>query len=178
MIHLVLRICGGETNYNDVPRAGSKWSAASPEDEMGIAAGGPINQCILPDTRSANFWERNNSVCFNAQILNTIAFRTVTGMEAPETPVSAATYAEEGKPFFKIYEEKSIVMEGQFSGVKSVAELFSLRKRAGDKGWREWHNGKPSDFPVILLDPAAVIKPFRPVADVVGELDSMQDAQL
>ncbi len=178
MIHLVLRICGGEASYNDVPRAGSERSAASPEDEMGIAAGGLINQCVLPDTHPTDFWERNNSVCFNVQILNAIAVRNVTGMEAPETPVSAATYAEEGKPFFKIYEEKSTVREGQIGDVKSVAEIFSLRKCAGDKGKSEWHDGKPSDNPVILLDPAGVSKPFRPVSDVVVELDGMKCAQL
>lgn len=145
---------------------------------MGIAAGGLINQCVLPDTHPVDFWERNNSVCFNVQILNTIAFRKVTGMEPPETPISSATYTEEGKPFFKIYEENSTLKQGQFGDVKSVAELFSLRKRAGDKGRSERHDGKPSDNPVILLDPAGAIKPFRPVSDVVGELDSMQYAQL
>lgn len=145
---------------------------------MGIAAGGLINQCILPDTYSANIWERDNSIRFNVQVLNTVVFRNVTGMEAPETPISAATYAKEGKPFFKIYEENSTVKKGQFDGLKSVAELSSLGNRAGAKGRSEWHNGKPGGNPVILLDHAGVIRSFRPVSDMVGELKGMNSAQL
>jgi len=173
----VLRIHGGDSNYHGVsPAAGSEQSIASPESEMGIAAGGLINQCILPDNNPASFWERDNSICFNVQILNTIAFRNVTGMEAPETPISAATYAEEGKPFFKIYEEKSTVEKGQFGDIKSVEELCSLGQCAGAKGRNEWHNEKATRFPVILLDSAGVIKPFRPVSDMVGELNGMNFA--
>ncbi|KAL8641273.1 MAG: hypothetical protein Q9228_001892 [Teloschistes exilis] len=90
-----------------------------PEFELGVAAGGLIKQCIINDTYKADTWDRDSTIRFNVQILNSSVFRQVTGMDPPEIPALAATYASEGLPFFDIYNETSDI-QGNFEDVKSV----------------------------------------------------------
>ena len=89
---------------------------------MGVAPGGLIKQCILEDENPASIWEPDHTICFNVQILNSNVFCQVTGMDPPKTPISAATYAVEGLPFFQIYNETSNV-EGDFGELKSVKQI-------------------------------------------------------
>lgn len=55
-----------------------------PEDiAMGDAPGGLIKQCILQDTNRASTWERDRTVCFNVQMLNSDMFQQITGKAPP-----------------------------------------------------------------------------------------------
>ena len=63
---------------------------------MSIAPGGLIEQFIKSDESKTSNWDPDNSIVFNVQILNTEAFRQVTGMMPRETHISAATYAHQG----------------------------------------------------------------------------------
>jgi hypothetical protein len=83
---------------------------------MGIAAGGHIKQAIVEDQtwdlaqpNSPECWDTTKTKVFNVQILNTVHFRRVTGIAAPNPPVSAQTYADMGLPFFSAYEEPTDV---------------------------------------------------------------------
>ena len=49
-------------------------------------------------------------------------FHDVTGMDPPQAPVSAKTYAEYRLPFFAFYEEPTGI-KGKFNNIKSVKEL-------------------------------------------------------
>ena len=99
---------------------------------MGVAPGGLIKQCILDDTNPAEIWERDRTICFNVQILNSDMFQQVTGKAPPSTPISAKTYADQGLPFYKIYGETSSI-KGDFNGVKSVKELDKLKNKNGKR---------------------------------------------
>lgn len=116
---------------------------------MGVAPGGLIKQCILEDTHPASIWERDRTVCFNVQILNSEMFQQVTGKGPPSTPISAKTYADQGLPFYKIYGETSTI-KGDFDGIKSVKELDKVknkngkRENEGDKGFEP--KKKAKDF--------------------------------
>lgn len=100
---------------------------------LGIAPGGLIKQCILEDTYPAKIWERDHTICFNVQILNSTMFQQVTGKKPPSTPISAKTYADAGFPFYKIYGEISTV-KGDFDGIKSVKQLDKLKNGNGKRG--------------------------------------------
>ena len=100
---------------------------------LGVAPGGLIKQCILEDTNPATIWERDRTVCFNVQILNSDMFRQVTGKPPPSTPVSAKTYRDHGLPFYKIYGEQS-TMHGDFDGIKSVKGLDKIKNENGKRG--------------------------------------------
>ncbi len=99
---------------------------------MGVAPGGLIKQCILEDTHPASIWERDRTVCFNVQILNSEMFQQVTGKAPPSTPISAKTYADQGLPLYKIYGETSTI-KGDFDGIKSVKELDKVKNKNGKR---------------------------------------------
>ena len=134
---MVLRLCGGG------PGPDPKNVA------MGVAPGGLIKQCILMDTEPATIWERDRTICFNVQILNSDMFQQVTGKPPPSTPISAKTYANQGLPFYKIYKETSSI-KGDFNAIKSVKKLDKIknengkRENEGDDGLES--NKKAKDF--------------------------------
>ena len=159
------------------------------KSEFGVAAGGLIKQCIIEDVNAASTWDREQTICFNVQILNSLLFKQVTGMSPPETPVSAATYAAHGLPFFKIYSETSNV-NGDFTGVKSVKEIDKEKDDAMDSAASESseedskedemehaYPQPPYRNPLILLNPDGVKTEFRPVSELEKELLSMNSVQ-
>lgn len=75
---------------------GGGWE---PESEMGIGAGGLIKQTIVKDRYEPHVWDPDGSTIFNVQIRNSAAFKSVTGEDPPETPITAETYAEHGFPY-------------------------------------------------------------------------------
>jgi hypothetical protein len=88
---------------------------------MGIAAGGQINQAVKRDPGTF-LWNAAQTKVFNVQILNSMHFRQVTGVPAPTSPISAATYTQHGYPFFSMWEEPTPV-KGEFSIVRSVGQI-------------------------------------------------------
>ncbi len=103
-----------------------------PPPALGVAPGGLIKQCIVEDTYPAAIWERDRTICFNVQILNSDMFQRVTGKAPPATPVSAKTYANAGLPFYEIYGETSTV-KGDFNGIKSVRGLDMMKNMNGKR---------------------------------------------
>jgi hypothetical protein len=90
--------------------------------EMGIAAGGRISQAIMKDPGNIS-WDKTQTKVFNVQILNSTAFKAVTGFDPPATPINAETYSVYGYPFYKLYDEPTSNIHGDFSNVKSIAEI-------------------------------------------------------
>lgn len=111
-IHLVLRLRGG---------GDSRFA-------VGVAAGGRIKQAIHKDLSTSDEWLTGNPIVFNVQLLNSKAFKAITGKEPPTTPVTAKTYSENGFPFFDMYEEKSQVF-GNFDAVQSIAEMDGMKEK-------------------------------------------------
>ncbi|KAM0418758.1 hypothetical protein ACHAPT_012356 [Fusarium lateritium] len=91
-----------------------------PEPEMNLAAGGLIKQSIVELHQRA--YQKTNTVAFSVQILNSVSFQQVTGQPPPPSPVSAETYADNGLPFFSVFEEPTNVT-GDFSSVQSICQL-------------------------------------------------------
>jgi hypothetical protein len=96
---------------------------------MGIVVGGNIKQTIVKDrgwtstaSDESNRWDTSTTKVFNVQILNTLHFRRVTGLEAPKPPIDAKTYADLGLPFFSMYEEPTDV-SGNFRDVRSIGQI-------------------------------------------------------
>ncbi|KUJ10777.1 ubiquitin-domain-containing protein [Mollisia scopiformis] len=182
VLHLVLRLRGGfiyeqlslveKAKYDRDQH--EKRSAAAEEErrvsEMTIAAGGTIHQAIVKDKISDSHWDKHSTISFNLQILNAANFHSLLGISAPNTPISAATYAEYGYPFFKLYEDKSGI-KGNFEGVKSVGQL---RKDAGTHNPDEdFYYG----FPIVSLNAPTSKKPFVILSDLEARLrDIMNDA--
>jgi hypothetical protein len=76
-------------------------------DEMSLGAGGFIKQVIHRDEWSYDYWDRDKTILFNLQLLDATFFKHILGIDPPETPITAITYAEHGYPFYKLYEQPS-----------------------------------------------------------------------
>ncbi|KAF3935211.1 hypothetical protein ABW19_dt0200785 [Dactylella cylindrospora] len=117
-IQQVLRLRGGgDPKY--LRRTGEQ-----PVPEMGLAAGGTISQTIHRDNVPASLWQRDRTIGFNVQILNSALYSQITSSSSPppNLPQSAQSYANSGGNFFKIDETPSGVF-GQFQGVQSIGTL-------------------------------------------------------
>lgn len=74
--------------------------------DLGLAAGGAIEQKVYPDPDGVHVWDERNSAEFRIRIVNSTAFREITGEAPPPSPVSAEDYVRWGLPWFRIYDEE------------------------------------------------------------------------
>ena len=169
-MHLVLRLRGG--GQGPLP------------ETMGVAAGGRIFQSIVRDPYSASKWNKDATIVFNVQILNALCFEQVTGRAPPATPISAKTYADQGLPFFELYEEPSNV-SGLFDNVKSVAEIDGKEEKhytyplqpiknhlspPNAKDDASSNNEDSSDKSDTIINPEGPLHEFRHVSEIEAEL--------
>ncbi|KAG8355558.1 hypothetical protein FVEN_g6453 [Fusarium venenatum] len=103
-------------------RGGGKASA-----EMHMSAGGRITQGIVALQKRS--YSKTVPIAFNVQVLNSASFERLTDELPPVSPVSTETYAKWGFPFFSIYEEPSAIC-GDFTGVKSIAEIYKTSEKS------------------------------------------------
>jgi hypothetical protein len=116
-LHLVLRVRGG---------GGGEMRYVPAGMEMGVAAGGLIEQTIIQDQGKLE-WDTTQTKVFNVQILNSHHFQAVTGIPPPESCVTVETYKRHGYPFYHIYDEPSTIA-GNFDGIKSVGEMDAIEE--------------------------------------------------
>lgn len=94
---------------------------------LSIGAGGSITQHIERDNNDPRIWDVGNSKILNVQIIDSTTFRLVTGLNPPETPISAQTYKEMGLPFYRMWrdEGKKDGVAGAWDDMIGVAEIVS-----------------------------------------------------
>jgi hypothetical protein len=160
-IHMVLRLRGG---------------GGPPEIEMGIGVGGLIKQTIHQDYNLAEKWDSDNGTIFNVQVMNSAVFKSVTGEDPPETPINAKTYAEYGFPYYAIYDEKPSGINGDFSGVKSVAEKDLEGIPSLEKAKAVAEVIEDTNNPVVLLDEKGIglKRDFSVVTTAVEDLEGVK----
>jgi hypothetical protein len=117
------------------------------EIEMGLAAGGGIQQVIEQDLTPFMHWDSQNIVILNVQILNASFFSQVTGLPRPESAVTASAYAKLGYPFFQVLEEPSGIV-GSFEGIETVARKMARKGENMKMDERE----KRLRFPSLIFD--------------------------
>jgi hypothetical protein len=98
---------------------------AMPSTEMGLGAGGRMEQKIYPDTYGPGTWDLEKKTTVRVHIVNSEIYRSITGEPAPPTPISARTYTEYGLPWFKLYDEhlRDVEAPDILRKVKSVQAL-------------------------------------------------------
>lgn len=92
---------------------------------MGLAAGGKMEQKIYPDPYGLDTWDETNFGRVYVHIVNSMMYREITGMEPPPTPVTAKMYAQNGFPWFELYDERrnDIAASEILKQVKSVKDI-------------------------------------------------------
>jgi hypothetical protein len=149
-MHLVLRLRGA-------------GPAPSSSTQMSIAAGGLIKQVIHRDFYPANKWDSAKTTVFNAQMLNSAKYKTVTGMAPPTRPMDHATYAAYGFPYYSVFEEQSGI-HGNFGLVKSVGQINGQDKAGANPPVYNAGLG------LLVANPQGPYQAFRTVADIEKEL--------
>jgi len=95
--------------------------------EMGLGAGGRMEQQVYPDPYGAHTWDTERFGRVYVHIVNSQMFEDITGRQPPASPISAQTYAEHGYPWFDLYDEHlgDVPASDILAGVKSVSEIDS-----------------------------------------------------
>lgn len=131
--------------------------------EMGLGAGGRMKQKIYPDPHGVGTWDSDHYGRVYVHIVNSMAYRDITGEEPPTTPISAQTYARFGYPWFDLYDEHKpdIAAPDALQGVKSIKEMDQA------------HGFEPQqdDSSVEISDDAVIHYPVAPDPDDVVDGD-------
>jgi len=106
-------------------------SAAPAGAERGFAAGGRMRQEIFPDAHGIDTWDEAQAGWLYVHIVNSMAYREITGEEPPETPISARTYTEHGPPWFDLGDEG----KGDVAASKTLAGVKSVKEMDAEKGF-------------------------------------------
>ena len=126
-------------------------SYAAEDSEMGLAAGGKMEQKLYPDPYGIDTWSIEDYQPVFVHIVNSNMYERITGERPPESPISADTYTNYGYPWFALYDEEKGDIEGAeiLKGVKSVSEKD---KEKYGKSLQNDSTVEISDDQVIKLD--------------------------
>jgi hypothetical protein len=93
--------------------------------ELGLAPGGRIQQAIAEDPYGIDVWDTSvSSRCF-VHLLNSNAYREVTGQAPPTEPITAEQYADAHVPWFDYYQEgKTLPGSSKLAALDGVASAF------------------------------------------------------
>ena len=119
---------------------------------MGLGAGGRMRQKIYPDPYGVEVWDPENCGSVFIHILNSEAFRDVTGREPPATPIDAKTYAQHGLPWFDLYDEA----KGDLAAFEELAHAKTISERDQELGASQVDEPVAvEESKVVKLDPGA-----------------------
>ncbi len=101
------------------------YFAATASADMGLAAGGQMEQQIFEDPYGLDDWDtEHGSRCF-IHLANSLVWKAITKQEPPYPPSTAADYTSRGLPWFDYYSDdwRSLAGTGKLKGLKSMLEL-------------------------------------------------------
>jgi hypothetical protein len=98
-------------------------------DALGLAAGGSIKQQIFEDIYGAHTWDESSFTKVKIHIVNIKTFVSITGEQAPESPITIEDYSSLGIPWYNYQDEaiKSIWGKSKLSKVLSVFQINNSR---------------------------------------------------
>lgn len=106
-----------------MPATGPMALGMGPE-QMGIAAGGKVQQKIYPDPFGIATWDPQLSGGVVVHLVNSTQYRELTGREPPPSPIDAKTYAELGLAWFELYDDDRADVEApeRLAGLKAAGD--------------------------------------------------------
>jgi hypothetical protein len=129
--------------------------------EMGIAAGGRMEQSIFPDPHGPTTWDNARTGRVYVHIVNSMLYEQITGRKAPDTPVTARTYAEHGYPWFDLYDEHL----GDVDPAEALAGVKSIKEIDQEKGFKPQQDDDPVHVPDHVVKKLHVSTPKGAVRD-------------
>ncbi len=125
--------------------------------EMGLGAGGRMEQEIYPDEYGIDTWDQENYRRVYVHIVNSMMYREITGMEPPPTPITAKMYAEYDLPWFDLYDEG----RGDLKPSDTLAKVKSVKEMDKKKGFSGQQDDGTVEIPQeqvkkLKVDPSVV----------------------
>lgn len=99
------------------------------EEAMGIAAGGSIKQSIYKDTYGAESWDPDTKRTLTIHLVNSLAYKAITGTEPPPSPITTAEYQRANIPWYSHYNEATPTVKppSLFKRILGVSEIEKNR---------------------------------------------------
>lgn len=93
--------------------------------QMGLAAGGRIEQKIYPDPYGIDTWDKNKLQRLKIYLVNSLQFLEITGEAPPDTPVDARLYTRLGLPWYKLYDQEfeTLPASEKLAGVEPTGKI-------------------------------------------------------
>ena len=110
---------------DEPPPAATTTSRLQSPGAVGLGAGGQIRQRVHADPHGIAVWNPQDRAQAEIRLVGPVEFRTLTGEDAPPTPIDASTYTEHGFPWFDVYEDSTADLQAtaRMEGVRSVDQI-------------------------------------------------------
>ncbi|BAU10558.1 hypothetical protein LEP3755_10420 [Leptolyngbya sp. NIES-3755] len=118
--------------------------------EMGLGAGGQMQQKIYPDPYGVETWDLANCGPIVVHIVNSEQYRELTGLEPLPTPITAQAYTHYGLPWFALYDEE----QGDVSATETLSRVKPILEQDSEPGEDE-----------SIDIPKSQIQPLHPPSD-------------
>lgn len=140
-------VFGHQAQFSPRVDMGALFSNRPSNYEMGIAAGGSIQQQIVKDGFGADSWDECSETPVFIHIVNSVAFEAITGMKPPPTPITAYSYKKRGIPWYSRYDEKTPGLSAAkaFQFIKTVLQIDKARNE---------HSA--NEVPAIVIQPEQI----------------------
>lgn len=99
--------------------------------EMGLGAGGRMEQEIYRDDFDLDDWDLSHGSRVFVHLVNSLVWRAITGRTPPTTPPTARQYANAGLPWYHYYDESATPVQGS-AILNSVQSVAAMGKNRGD----------------------------------------------
>jgi len=142
--------------YDCMPRLCDSDTRSVSVASMGMAAGGKMKQEIYPDPYGLEVWDTNYRSRTFVHLLNSLAWRQITGQPPPHAPQTSKDYNRHGFPWFEYYSDTKGV-----SGTAETDKIKSVTQIAGEKGFTilpENESSEPQKIHTIKEPPQHQVK--------------------
>jgi len=119
---------GSGLNAAPLPKATLQLQPAS--ECMGIAAGGNIKQQIHSDTYGIDSWSINRKRSLTIHLVNSLAYKAITGIDPPPSPITASEYQQARIPWYSHYNEATPVVKPA-SIFRRILGISGIEKKRG-----------------------------------------------
>ena len=115
--------------------------------QMGLGAGGQMEQEIYEDQYGKACWDLENTERCFVTLSNAEQWMDITGEEPPMPVLSAEVYNEAGLPWFEYYENDKSAIQG----AKKLGKIKSIKTLDKDKDQKIW-GSDPDITPSKIVD--------------------------
>jgi len=107
--------------------------------EMGLGAGGSMEQKIYPDPHGIDTWDTSASGRLYVHFINSQMYEQITGEKPPTSPITAQSYTSKGYPWYKLWDEEM----GDVSASKTLQGVKTVGQKDKDHGFSQQQDDSP-----------------------------------